>query len=209
MISGIALTPSLRNSQRRLDNRAGLRPVDFRKADAEARAAMPQHRIKLRKALAHLLQPLRIDPDVLGQLANLVVRPCGMNSCSGGSSNRIVTGLPAISRRMPTKSLALHRNDLRQGALALLGDFPQGSFREPPRCVPGPKNMCSVRHSPMPSAPNSIAILASPGVSALARTPRLRSCVRPSHEIAEILRHLGLRPSARVRRSLRRPNRRA
>ncbi len=36
-------------------------------------------------------------------------------------------------------------------------------------------NMCSVRHSPMPSAPNSSARRASSGVSALARTPRVRS----------------------------------
>ena len=35
------------------------------------------------------------------------------------------------------------------------------------------KNMCSVRHRPMPSAPNSRATLASRGMSALARTPKL------------------------------------
>jgi hypothetical protein len=38
-----------------------------------------------------------------------------------------------------------------------------------------PKNMCSVRHSPMPSAPNSRALRASSGVSALARTRSVRS----------------------------------
>ena len=37
------------------------------------------------------------------------------------------------------------------------------------------KNMCSVRHSPMPSAPNFTATRASFGVSALARTPSLRT----------------------------------
>ena len=37
------------------------------------------------------------------------------------------------------------------------------------------KNMCSVRHSPMPSAPNLIAARASAGVSALARTFSLRT----------------------------------
>jgi hypothetical protein len=35
-------------------------------------------------------------------------------------------------------------------------------------------NMCSVRHSPMPSAPSSRALAASSGVSALARTPSRR-----------------------------------
>ena len=35
--------------------------------------------------------------------------------------------------------------------------------------------MCSVRQSPMPSAPNLTATRASAGVSALARTPSLRT----------------------------------
>ena len=39
----------------------------------------------------------------------------------------------------------------------------------------GSKNMCSVRHSPMPSAPNFFAVSASSGVSALARTPMVRA----------------------------------
>ena len=37
------------------------------------------------------------------------------------------------------------------------------------------KNMCSVRQSPMPSPPNLIAVRASSGVSALTRTPSLRT----------------------------------
>ncbi len=42
-------------------------------------------------------------------------------------------------------------------------------------------NMCSVRHSPMPSAPRLRARLASSGVSALARIPsRRRSSAHPS-----------------------------
>ena len=38
----------------------------------------------------------------------------------------------------------------------------------------GSKNMCSVRLSPMPSAPKSRAVSASTAVSALARTPMVR-----------------------------------
>ncbi len=41
-------------------------------------------------------------------------------------------------------------------------------------CSKSLKNMCSVRHSPMPSAPISRARRASCGVSALVRTPSLR-----------------------------------
>ena len=41
-------------------------------------------------------------------------------------------------------------------------------------------NMCSVRHRPMPSAPNSRARRASSGVSALARTPERAQLVAPA-----------------------------
>ncbi len=44
------------------------------------------------------------------------------------------------------------------------------------------KNMCSVRQRPMPSVPNSSAVRASPGVSALARTPSRR--VASAHPIS-------------------------
>ena len=43
------------------------------------------------------------------------------------------------------------------------------------RMRPGSKNMCSVRQSPMPSAPNSRATRASAGVSAFVRTESVRS----------------------------------
>ena len=51
----------------------------------------------------------------------------------------------------------------------------RGSPRRSPRGGSSPKNMCSVRQRPIPSAPNSSALRASSGVSALVRTPRRRS----------------------------------
>ena len=45
-----------------------------------------------------------------------------------------------------------------------------------------PKNMCSVRQSPIPSAPNSSAVAASMGVSALVRITSLR--VSSAHDIS-------------------------
>ena len=48
------------------------------------------------------------------------------------------------------------------------------------------KNMCSVRQRPMPSAPNARAALASRGMSALARTPKLpRNSSAHLHELRE------------------------
>ena len=59
---------------------------------------------------------------------------------------------------------------------------PGGAPRRAPgssRCITGsrssPKNMCSVRQRPMPSAPSSRALAASSGVSAFARTPSRRT----------------------------------
>ena len=52
--------------------------------------------------------------------------------------------------------------------------------------------MCSVRHRPMPSAPNSRAVCASSGVSALVRTPRRAQLVGPAEHGLELLGHLGL-----------------
>ena len=48
--------------------------------------------------------------------------------------------------------------------------------------------MCSVRHRPMPSAPNSRALRASSGVSALARTRRRAQLVGPLEDRVELRR---------------------
>ena len=54
------------------------------------------------------------------------------------------------------------------------------------------KNMCSVRQRPMPSAPNSRAVRASSGVSALARTFMRARRVGPAHQRGEIAGQLRL-----------------
>ena len=51
--------------------------------------------------------------------------------------------------------------------------------------------MCSVRQSPMPSAPKSRARLASSGVSALVRIAQLAILVGPLHDLGEIAGQLG------------------
>ena len=56
-----------------------------------------------------------------------------------------------------------------------------------------PRNMCSVRHRPMPSAPNWRALAASGPVSALARTAILpaRIVIGPGQKGRELGRGLG------------------
>ena len=85
--------------------------------------------------------------------------PWGRNSCSGGSSRRIVTGRPVHRAEDPDEVAALHRQELRERALARGARRRRGSSRAPRGCGSASKNMCSVRQRPMPSAPNSRAIL--------------------------------------------------
>ncbi len=45
-----------------------------------------------------------VDAELLGDLGLPALSSCGRNSCSGGSSRRMVTGRPSIASKMPTKS---------------------------------------------------------------------------------------------------------
>mmetsp|Transcript_26972 Transcript_26972/g.58960 ORF Transcript_26972/g.58960 Transcript_26972/m.58960 type:complete len:445 (+) Transcript_26972:1164-2498(+) len=102
------------------------------------------------------------------------ISPSGRNSCRGGSSSRMVTGRPSMALKMPSKSAlwkgsrsarALRRASLLCATIILLTAAMRSSLA---------KNMCSVRHRPMPSAPNFLASAASSGVSALVSTLSLR-----------------------------------
>ena len=54
------------------------------------------------------------------------------------------------------------------------------------------KNMCSVRHRPMPSAPKATACAAWSGLSALVRILQLADRVGPLHQLGELLVDLRL-----------------
>ncbi len=57
--------------------------------------------------------------------------------------------------------LALHRQDLCQARARAARAFSAMIISRTAEIRSGSKNMCSVRHSPIPSAPNSRATLAS------------------------------------------------
>ena len=93
----------------------------------------------------------------------------GRNSWRGGSSKRTVTGRPSIALKIPKKSSrcigsSLLRAALRPFSLSARIISRMDVIRSPS------KNICSVRHSPMPTAPKPRAVLASFGVSAFVRT---------------------------------------
>src|ERR1035441_10230373 len=96
----------------------------------------------------------------------------GRNSWSGGSSVRMTTGKPFMAVKRPAKSLRCMGRSFNRALRRLFS-----SRARIMACIcsmrSSAKNMRSVRHSPMPSAPNLRAVLASRGISALARTPNL------------------------------------
>ena len=99
-----------------------------------------------------------------------------------------MTGSPSIARKIPTKSLALHRQELRERALARSRLSAARIISRTARMRLGSKNMCSVRQRPMPSAPNARAIarvLRRVGVRAHAQPAQP---VGPAHQLVEVRR---------------------
>ena len=81
----------------------------------------------------------------------------------------MVTGNPAISSNSPSKSFCCSGRSASSAARRCSSDSAMIIARIF-GCRSSAMNMCSVRHSPIPSAPSSRARAASRGVSALART---------------------------------------
>ncbi len=104
----------------------------------------------------------------------------------------MVTGRPSMIVNSSTKSRRCIGSDLGQRRAGGRPRRRPGSSRARRRSGSSSKNMCSVRHRPMPSAPNWRAVLASSGVSALARTFRRRDLVGPAHQGAEVAGQLRL-----------------
>ncbi len=119
------------------------------------------------------LRPRRPPSCAPGCLISL--SPCGRNSCSGGSSRRMVTGRPSIARKIPLEVVALHGEQLGLGDGAAAWRSPARIISRTASMRSPSKNMCSVRHRPIPSAPNLRATAESCGVSALVRTLRVRN----------------------------------
>ena len=98
----------------------------------------------------------------------------GRNSCSGGSSSRMVTGRPSIAARMPTKSARCSGSSAASAASSSSG--PSARISRSTSSRRSPRNMCSVRHSPMPVGAEPPRPRGRPdGVSAFARTPSSRT----------------------------------
>ena len=84
----------------------------------------------------------------------------GRNSCSGGSSSRIVTGNPFIASNRPSKSSCCSGSSSASASLRASASSAM-IIRRIFGWRSSAMNMCSVRHRPMPSAPSSRALSAS------------------------------------------------
>ena len=154
---------------RGLEDRAGLHLGDLGIGDGEPAAAEAEHRVELVQLARARAAASRRKGRARSRPPAISASVCGRNSCSGGSSRRIVTGKPAMIVEELDEIVALHRQELRERGAAAASSSARIISRIATMRSPS-KNMCSVRQRPMPSAPNSRAVRASCGVSALART---------------------------------------
>ena len=86
----------------------------------------------------------------------------------------MVTGRPSMTRKMLSKSPRC-MGRMRASAARRSASESERIICRTAMMRSGSKNMCSVRHRPMPSAPKARAVFASIGVSALVRTCRVRA----------------------------------
>ena len=103
-----------------LEDGPGLHLGDLGIDDAQPAAAEAEHRVELVQRLDALGDDLSLETPSSLATSAWPLSSCGRNSCSGGSSVRIVTGRPFMARNMPSKSLPLERQQLGQRLLAVL-----------------------------------------------------------------------------------------
>ena len=126
MISGTTGAPvASAGLDRGLEDRARLHLGDLGIGDRQAAAAVAEHRVELvqlRGARASACRPRRPSPSRPRAISASV---CGRNSCSGGSSRRIVTGRPRHDLEQLDEVRALHRQQLgerRAAARLVVGE---------------------------------------------------------------------------------------
>ena len=112
-----------------LEDGARLHLGDLGIGDAETAAAMAEHRVELVQLLdaapAASSSPserlaLLLPSTSMTAISTIRSSRLGRNSCSGGSSVRIITGKPSIALNTPYEVLALHRQQLVQRLAAIL-----------------------------------------------------------------------------------------
>ena len=158
------LARALAHGLGRAHDRPHLHLVDLGIEDPQPHAARAEHRVDL------LQRPRAVALRALGQVVGigqeLVQRRVEQADGDRQALHRLEDPLEVALLQRQRARRARSRRSSSSAARITWTIF---SWRS------SPKNMCSVRHRPMPSAPNSRALRASSGVSALVRTPSVRS----------------------------------
>ena len=104
MISRLHVDALRLHVQPGLDDGADLHLGDLGIGDAQPAAAVAEHRVELGQLVHAHADPGQRHARSCCAITFWPASSCGRNSCSGGSSRRIVTGRPFIARKMPSKS---------------------------------------------------------------------------------------------------------
>ena len=197
MISALTSRPRSRVAFKRREDRLDLHLVDRREEDPEPHPAGAEHRVDLLQRphpgeVAFQRRARRRYPPPQRRAAAL--RRRGARAGTRGAAGRAGGSSPAArpsrrrSLRSPPAAAAadLARPARRPSSVSARITATIASLRS------APKNMCSVRQRPIPSAPNSRARWASSGVSALVRTPSDARLVGPLQDRLEGGAHVGL-----------------
>ena len=148
--------------------------------DAEPHAAQAEHRVLLVQPLdraraacgARFLRWPRSSASATSTESSV---RSGRNSCSGGSISRIVTGSPSIASRISVKSSRCSGSSAASAASCPSSS--SATIRFSTSWRRSPRNMCSVRHSPMPCGaepPGPGGVLGGVGVGAHLAAARAR-----------------------------------
>jgi len=153
--------------------------VNLGERDREAHAAMPEHRVELEELLRARFDLRRRDAESLRHAPPLF-RLVRQKFMERRIEQRMVTGRPSIAVKICFEIHPLEGEELRERLLAI-GLVSARIISRTASMRSSSKNMCSVRHRPMPSAPKFRAVFASSSVSRVrAHLDRAR-LVRASH----------------------------
>ena len=160
---------------RALEDGARLHLGDLRIGDGEPHAAEAEHRVELvqlGRAALELVGARRPWPRPTSAISASV---CGRNSCSGGSSRRMVTGRPAMMLEQARRSRRAASAAAWRARRGVRPRRRRGSSRARRRCGRPRRTCARCGRGRCPRRRSGAPSRASAGVSALARTFMRRS----------------------------------
>ena len=182
----------LRDFGRGFEDGAGLHLGDLRIGDAEAAAAMAEHRIELVQLRDALLRSSpTLMPSLLARDPAAAPWSCGRNSCSGGSRKRIVAGIAFERLEDADEILALIGQQLRERLFPVVDVVGENHLAHRVDAVAFEEHVLGAGEADAGGAEGEgvLGLLGIVGVGADIEARGLRA---PLHELVERLELLGL-----------------